>query len=364
MPPRWLRRITIGPLVLAFTLWVLVSLPLIAIVALILTPFVPGKWRPVRVLLFLFTYLLVEVAGLVAAFVLWVASGFGHALQTPRFQRAHYSLLRILLGFLVKTAMRVFKVGIDVDERDLHSQAGEGRPPIIVMARHAGPGDSFLLMGTLLARGWRPRVVLKEKLRLDPLFDVILGRLPCRFIPSKGPGRNESIAAIAELSATMQPDDALLIFPEGGNFTEHRRTRSIAKLDELGRGDEADMARAMRHVLAPRTAGSVAAITARPDAEVVFVAHTGLEDLSSMVDLWRGLPMDADVRAKAWRVFPQDIPTTNVEQQDWLFRWWVDIDTWIVQTRGVHFVPNAIAARVAGGYQPSDFDFTDEEIAG
>ena len=364
MPPRVVRRLLLGPLVLLLTAWLLLSLPLVLLVAMALTPVVPGRWRPLRFLLFVVAYLVMESVGLLVAFVLWIASGFGVYLHRPAFQRAHYRVLKVLLGSLVRVSLMIFKVGIHVDEIDLHATDGTGRPPIVVLARHAGPGDSFLLVAQLLHRGWHPRVVLKESLQWDPLLDVMLGRLPCRFIPSTGPGRRESLAAIAELSASMGPDDALLIFPEGGNFTETRRTRSIAKLEELGMQEEADMARAMRHVLAPRTAGSLAAINARPDAEVVLVAHTGLEDLSTLVDLWRGLPMDADVMAKAWRTYPDDIPDEAEEQKDWLFRWWVDVDSWIVRQRGVHFVPDAIATRVRGGYKPSDFDFSDEIIAG
>ena len=55
--------------------------------------------------------------------------------------------------------------------------------------RHAGPGDSFILIYALMH--WydrEPRVVLKDTLAWDPAIDVILHRIPARFI-SPNPGR-------------------------------------------------------------------------------------------------------------------------------------------------------------------------------
>ncbi|MBW3563053.1 MAG: 1-acyl-sn-glycerol-3-phosphate acyltransferase [Actinobacteria bacterium] len=359
MPPRWLRRVLFGPALLTLVGFMLVSMPLAAVIAVIAVPFVPGRWRPLRILWFAFVYLLVEAVGLVAAFLLWIASGVGWKLGSPRFLDAHYRLLRLLLGFLVRSARWTFNLSIRVDERDLHSVGGSGRPPIIVLARHAGPGDSFLLVANLLIRGWRPRIVLKEALQWDPVIDVMLNRLPCRFIPPTREGRAATVPAIAELAGTMGPDDALVIFPEGGNFTEGRRRRSISKLEELGRHHEADRARSLRHVLAPRTTGALAAINAAPEAEVVFVAHTGLEDLSTPVDLWRGLPMDSDVVAKAWRVYPPDVPDEPDEQERWLFESWVEVDRWIVKQRGAEAVPAAIARRAM---DLSDVELTPDDI--
>ena len=55
---------------------------------------------------------------------------------------------------------------------------------MVVLSRHAGPGDSFLLVHTLMDRDHlrRPRIVLKDVLQLDPLIDVYLNRLPNHFV--------------------------------------------------------------------------------------------------------------------------------------------------------------------------------------
>ena len=122
-----------------------------------------------------------------------------------------------------------------------------------------------------------------------------------------------------------------LKFPEGGNFTRARHERAIERLDEAGLTDSAERARALRHLLPPRPGGAFAAIDACPDADVLFVAHTGLEQLSSPKDLWRGLPMDREVRLHYWTVRQHEVPTDPDERVRWLFDWWARIDDWIEQ---------------------------------
>ena len=201
---------------------------------------------------------------------------------------------------------------------------------MLVLSRHAGPGDSFLLVHSLLSGyGRRPRIVLKDTLQLDPSIDILLHRLPSRFITPNPTAGAQVTAAIADLARGMSGDEALVIFPEGGNFTRRRRVRAIERLRMKGYEDEAEKAEAMTHLLAPRPGGTFAAVDAAPDADVVFVAHTGLEQLSSVLDIWRGIPMDSDVQACWWRVPAADVPDESEAQVDWLFAWWGRMDEWI-----------------------------------
>ena len=71
------------------------------------------------------------------------------------------------------------------------------------MSRHAGPGDSFLLAHEIMnVADRRPRIVLKDTLQLDPFIDVMLNRLPNRFISTRPGGRRRRGRAIAELAST------------------------------------------------------------------------------------------------------------------------------------------------------------------
>lgn len=344
LPPRWLRRVVLAPGVVLLTVTILTTMPLLAIAAAFVSPFIPGRWRPLRLLWFVLLYLAIESVALLAAFGLWLATAFGTRVDEPWSQRAHYRVLRWALGWIVRDACRVFNVRFDAPDLDpaLDRDPRTSEPmPLIVLSRHAGLGDSFLLVYELLRGGQRPRIVLKDALQWEPLVDVMLTRLPSQFVGSGTRGESAR-TAIATLAGTMRPGDALVLFPEGRNFTPDRRRRSIARLEELGEHAEAERARMLRHVLAPRPGGTLAALDAAPGADVVFVAHTGLEQLSSLVDIWRGLPMDSVVSIMTWRVPAASIPASVEDRKRWLDDWFLQIDAWILERRGPDAVPDAV----------------------
>ena len=80
--------------------------------------------------------------------------------------------------------------------------------------------------------------------------------------------------------------------------------------------------------MAPHPGGVHAALAAS-EADVVFVAHTGLEELVTLRDIWHALPMDKRITMRAWRVPRAEIPDDLDAQATWLFDWFARIDTWI-----------------------------------
>ena len=351
VPPRLVRRLVLGPLVPVLTFLVLTTLPVAVIAAAFASHWLPGRWRALRLLWFALVYLVVESLTLIALAGLWVASGCGRRVRRERWQAAHYTLMRWYLAVLVRGAQRAFHLRFDLDLEEAHAADADERP-LLVLARHAGPGDSFLLVHGLLQLGYRPRIVLRGSLRWAPGIDVALHRVPSFFVVAGAPP-GTGTTAIGELAAGMGPRDALVIFPEGRNFTPNRRTHSIARLEELGDHVAAEEARELRHVLTPRPGGTLAALEAAPDVDVVFVVHTGLEDLAGVVDLWRGMPMDAAVEAEAWRVQAEQIPTAREARAAWLAWWWRRIDAWLVERVGEEAVPDAVAAIVEDTSPPA-----------
>ncbi len=339
VPPWLIRRLLIAPLMPILAVVALVLLP-VAIVGQAITAAVVVvvrrrrvRWRLPRVWSFAVVYLFGETACLLTCFVLWVASGFGWRLQSERQQRWHLGVLRRFLGGLVAVAGFVFRFRLEVQEPLTHPEDATrmaAANPILVLARHAGPGASFVLVHLLLTRyDRRPRVVLKEQLRLDPSFDVLLSRLGCSFIATGEGHRGEAIERIAETAAALSEHDALLLYPEGGDWTPTRHRLAVAGLRRKGRRAEAARAVRMPHVLPPKPTGTLAALRAAPSADVVVFTHTGHDELLDIVSIWNALPLRARLRLVWWREAAATLPGDDDRRADWLLGVWARVDAWI-----------------------------------
>jgi 1-acyl-sn-glycerol-3-phosphate acyltransferase len=323
----------IAPAVIAGTVLMWSTLPLWLLGAGIASPFVPGWLRPVRLLWVGVVHLTLESLALVELFGLWIASGFGIWVRTPYFERIHYDIAQTYLVVFFREARRVLRLKIETVGPAPDAHPGE---PLLVFCRHAGPGDSFTLMYALMHwYGREPRVVLKETLAWDPALGVLLSRLPSRFISARpGPGRDLE-KEVGDLARNLDANDAFVIFPEGGNFTPERRERGIARLKRLGKHRMADRAEQMVNVLAPRPGGVLAALDAAPEADVLLVAHTGLDHVVTIADAWHSLPMDKRLVTGWWRVPREEIPAGREERIEWLYGRWEQIDDWVAENRPV-----------------------------
>jgi 1-acyl-sn-glycerol-3-phosphate acyltransferase len=331
---RWLlRRVVVAPAMILLTGVVLFTFPLWLVVAAALSPLVAGRLRPLRLLWIALLHMVLESLILIALFGLWIASGFGLWIRRPFFQRIHYDLARTYLVIFFREARRVLRLRIVTEGPAPDAHPGE---PLLVACRHAGPGDSFTLMYALMHwYGREPRVVLKDTMAWDPMISVLLDRLPSRFISPNPRAGDDLESQIAELATNLDHNDAFVIFPEGGNFTPERRQRAIDKLRRLGLEAMADRAERMDNVLAPRPGGLLAALDAAPEADVVLVAHTGLDHMLTVADVWRELPMDKQLVMRWWRVPREEIPAGREARIDWLFTRWEAIDRWIEEHRPV-----------------------------
>lgn len=341
LPPRLIRRLVLAPLVVVIAVALVALSPLLAVTAGVfglVAKARPGRMRGLRLLWFAVVWLAAETVALFTCLGLWVASGFGGRLRTEPYQRRHYAIMRWFLALVYRSAMQAFGLQMDIDEPELtaEEQAARLARPVIILSRHAGPGDSVLLVHHLLSMyGRRPRVVMKATLQLDPILDIVANRLPNVFISRRDDTRDTSIEQIERLAGGLTQSGALVIFPEGGNWTPARRRRGIQRLERRGRRDLAARARQMPNLLPPQPGGALAAIGAAPDADVIFVAHAGLDGLVSVGDVWRDLPIDQVVRARWWRVPCDEVPRAadHEMQVKWLYDWWQRIDAWISENR-------------------------------
>ncbi len=332
VPPRWLRVFGITPIVFIATGLVALASPFLHIVLALIDIVDRKEWRFSRMGGLGIALCVTEFFGLVATFVLWVASGFGWRIKARGFQRAHNRVFGWWLE-LVTRALR-FYLGFDFVLPMTERISG----PILTFARHAGPGDAFLLARTVI-RDYRRqlRMLGTHRLLWDPFINHMMLRLPNVFLEQNPKEPAGEMAAITAMCATMGDDDVVIIFPEGGNWTPTRWEGAIASFETGGRPESASRAASMPNVLPPRSAAVAAALDARADMTVVFVVHAGLADLHSLGEIWRKVPLRRTVQASYWSVPRSDIPTDRADLSSWLFDQWAELDRWIAETRPTVF---------------------------
>lgn len=320
------RRVLGTPALVLITVLTLVVLPVVAILQVFsLLGHVlgrPPRFRALRVTAFAALYTIGECVCLLACAALWLRSPLPGRRDPVRWERRHVRLLQALLGLLSRGAATLFAFRLR-----LESPRGESldhERPLIVLGRHAGPGASFVLVQVLLAQYGRvPRIVLKRRLRLDPALDVLLTRIGCAFL-----GRGDSTQAVADLAARLKTRDALLIYPEGSDWTPTRHRMAVTRLRLRGLRARADAAAARPNVLPPRPGGTFAALTAAPSAQVAVFMHTGHDDLLELGALWRALPLRRELHMVWWNEPRPDL-ADEAACGRWLDAEWSEIDAWV-----------------------------------
>ncbi len=206
--------------------------------------------------------------------------------------------------------------------------------PVVILLRHAGLLNMQLgihLATDVLRR--RPYGVCKSAAACLPGAAALLrltSVIPLRW-------NAEGRARAAREFASMGPRlgrDAAVILPEGTNFSTRRRWARIAYLRRSGRHDLATAAEAMPHVMPPLARGAGALLATAPDAQVLVVGHTGLEDVLP----WRLGPgyssHDEVALHVSWRSFaPEEVPRDPEGFEAWLYERWRELDAWVLATR-------------------------------
>jgi 1-acyl-sn-glycerol-3-phosphate acyltransferase len=197
---------------------------------------------------------------------------------------------------------------------------------VIVLARHCGPGDTVFVAWLLAVHyGLSLRIVLKHSLRLEPTIDIAGDHLPFCFVG----GRSASaLVGVAEIAATMTAGDALLLFPEGQNFSWPRWRAAIEHL--RAQGDRVGAARARRrtHTLPPRLGGALAALSAAPTADILLIAHSGFSADGRDRPWWR-VPMRRDFTVRPVLIPAARVPRDEAGAREFLDRAWSQVDTWV-----------------------------------
>lgn len=261
----------------------------------------------------------------VVALGLWWVIGVTARMDQRRWRRFHQALEAWWSDKLIGIA-RVF-YGLEVEvEGDEVVRPG----PVLILMRHASIVDT-MLPGALLSgprHRMGVRIVKKRELLWDPCVDVVSSRLPRAFVRRGSGAVERELEVLGQLTAGMGQGDAVIIFPEGTRFTEAKQAEVIARLRQK-HPEAAARAQRLRHVLPVRPAGTMALLERRPDLDVVFCAHTGLEGASRLEDFLAGTLLHRTWKIKFWRVPRAEVPQDREARQAWLDAWWKRVDDWI-----------------------------------
>jgi len=271
-----------------------------------------GKpWVTLRSLGFLWVYLVGEIWALLALLA---------TVALPRAAKVDvtFRLQQLWAGWNLKALQTLFDLHLEVEGAEF------ARPgPVVVLSRHASMVDT-LLPATIVSRqnGLRLRYVLKRELLADPALDIAGNRLPNVFV-DRASGDSSEREAIRRLASDLGPRDGVLIYPEGTRFSE-------AKLERIQRKpDSGPSVAGLRKVLPPRPGGTLA-ILETTDADVVVLAHHGLDGLATAREIWAGDLVGSRIHVRIWRIERARIPTSRSERVQWLYDLWGEIDDWVV----------------------------------
>ena len=309
-----LRRVVTVPIATALMVCVLIcGPPLLAVTGVV--GLVMRSSRPARTVALTMAYAAIELRSLI---------------QLLRGERDGDQLVRDFLGAAYTAVRRILDVHVALDPASSKPEEIPRNEPLIVLSRHCGPGDSMLVAWLLaIEYGLRIRVALKAVLRYEPLFDFA-GDLRCVcFLARGGRARQQ----IHDMAASLGAGQALLLFPEGANFSWARWRAAIAELRSTGRIRAARRALQQSHTLPPHTGGASAAVRGAPSANLLVLTHNGFCPDGRARPWWQ-LPIHRQLLIRTVLV-----PAARLPEPDrlgpWLERIWTQVDAWVADHTNV-----------------------------
>lgn len=305
-----LRRAVTVPTVVMLEVLLLIAAPLLIVVAAMVSAG-SRSTRPLRSTALVLAYTVIELSVL------------GRLLGGADDWEA---LLRDVLSSAYRAMCCILDVRLVVEDGSATSEQLGTCTGLVVLARHCGPGDSLFIAWLLVVRyQLRLRVVLKSVLRLEPALDLAGDHLPLCFI---GHNRRRARQRVSSLAASMSAGDALLLFPEGGNFSRPRWHRAVSSLSATGAHDMARRARRRTHTLPPHLGGVLTALTGSPTADVLLLTHSGFAPDGRNRPWWR-LPVHRALVVRTALAPASTVPREQDALSTWLDAAWSQVDTWV-----------------------------------
>jgi len=316
LSPTRRRLMTVSTCVL---LWVLLTAlaPLWIPSSLVIGIIRRRSFAVLRLLMFFWFYLSIELMGLTAAAAIYLVTPGRPERREDLFFRLECWWGSSLFGWIA----RFLSLSVSIEGED---QILPGH--VLVFIRHASIIDTAIPVTFISnATGLRLRYVFKRELLVDPCIDVAGHASPNYFIDRGGIVREE-LAGVRKLAEQLG-DQGVLLYPEGTRFTKRKQEIALQRLGKT-HPELAEIAATFRHCLPPKPGGALGLLDAAPDADVLFVAHRGLEGLANATDLLNGTVVGAQIQVRIWRVSADEIPRGEARRR-WLFDWWKRVDDFV-----------------------------------
>ncbi|MGB9281278.1 MAG: 1-acyl-sn-glycerol-3-phosphate acyltransferase [Pseudonocardiaceae bacterium] len=305
-----MRRALTVPVVITMEVFLLLTAPLLLLIAAIVSAGASST-RPLRSTALVLAYAVIELSAL---------NRLRRGVDDPNV------LLREVLTRAYRTVRRILDVRVAMEAGSATREQLSRSQGLVVLARHCGPGDSLFIAWLLVVQyQLRLHVVLKCLLRLEPTLDLAGDRLPLCFV---GSNRRRARGCIHSLAASMSTGDALLLFPEGGNFSRQRWRRAVAALCARSAYAEAQRAQVRTYTLPPHLGGVLAALTGAPTADVLVLAHTGFAR-DGRERPWSQLPVHRSLVIRTALAPAATVPRDEAALSTWLDTTWSEVDAWV-----------------------------------
>jgi len=242
-----------------------------------------------------------------------------------------YALEASWADSLLRALLTLFGMELRVDGLDAL------RPgPILLVGNHVSVADALLPAAFATGRrGVRLRYVAKGELVWDPCVDLAGHALPNVFVRRGSADTPGDLARVVSLAVGLGPDDGVILLPEGTRFTQAKRDALLARRELEGPREHLEADRKLRCLMPPRTGGLLALFDAAPGADLVVMAHSGLEGIVRIPDLWSGALLGRTLRVEFWRVPIATLPAGREARIDWIYAQWERLDRWVAEARGL-----------------------------
>jgi 1-acyl-sn-glycerol-3-phosphate acyltransferase len=266
-------------------------------------------------------FLLGELRGIAVLAGIWLASA-GRDTRTRRFRV--YRLRQRWAAWHLGGVRKLFGLTFEIEGLE-HAAPG----PVVILMRHASYIDNMLPDAVVgRTHGLGLRFVLKRELRLLPTIDIGGGWVPTAFV-HRGSGDTErELAELRRLALDLEPEEGILIYPEGTIHTPAKRARAQEIIRER-QPELAPLADRLRHTLPPRLGGALALLDGARGADVVVFAHAGFDGFGYLPDIWAGGLAGATIRLRFWRHGADEVPADRDDLVRWLYARWQEVDDWI-----------------------------------